>query len=422
MIDLKFLRDNPELVRTNSRLKNTDVDVDKILELDESRRSTIHEVEQLKAKRNEASKAIGEAKKRKEDASEAIAETKKIGEDIKLLDDKLKVIEIEMETLLQGVPNVLDESVPQGRSESDNKLIREHGSPSDSPSGMNHIEIGKELGILDFDRSAKVAGGGFVYYRGKGAALERALINWFLSKHIANGYEEIWSPFIVNEDSMRGTGQLPKMKEDMYHTAADDLYLIPTAEVPLTNFYRGEMLNPRDLTIKFCGYSPCFRREAGSHGKDVHGLLRVHQFNKVELLKFCKPEDSADELESLTEDAESLIKALGLPYRVLLLCSGDTSFASAKTYDLEVWTPGEPKWLEVSSCSNFMDFQARRANIRFKRSADEKPEFVHTLNGSGLATPRIMVSIIETFYKNGVLTVPEVLRPFTGFDKIEKPA
>jgi len=419
MIDIKFFRENSELIEKNSLAKNITIDIRAILSLDEERRHNIYEVELLKAKRNEASKAIGEAKKRKEDASTAIAETKEIGEQIKGLDDKLKVIEVRLEQMLLAIPNLVDDDVPEGKSDQDNQLVRQVGQPGESLSGLNHIDIGKKLGILDFDRSAKVTGGGFVYYRGKGATLERALLNWFLSEHIKNGYEEIWSPFIVNEDSMRGTGQLPKMQDDMYHTAADDLYLIPTAEVPLTNFYRGEMLNPKELTTKFCGYSPCFRREAGSHGKDVRGLLRVHQFNKVELLKFSKPEDSANELSSLTSDAEKLLEKLGLTYRVILLCKGDTSFASAKTYDLEVWTPGEPKWLEVSSCSNFKDFQARRSNIRFKRAADEKPEFVHTLNGSGLATPRVMVSILETFFDGEKLTVPEVLRPFTGFDVIE---
>jgi seryl-tRNA synthetase len=418
MIDIKHLRENPDLYKANSQAKNTKVDIDSILNLDEARRQNIQEVEQLKAQRNEASRAIGEAKKRKEDASEAIAATKKIGEQIKSLDDKLKEIEQQMQNHILCIPNLMEEDVPKGRTENDNKTIRENGQPTESKSGLNHIEIGKKLGILDFERGAKVSGAGFVYYKGRGAALERALINWFLSEHTKNGYEEVWSPFIVNEDSMRGTGQLPKMEEDMYHAPEDNLYLIPTAEVPLTNFHRDEMLNPKELTIKYCGYSPCFRREAGSHGKDVHGLLRVHQFNKVELLKFSKPEDSPQELESLTSDAESLLKKLDLPYRVLLLCEGDTSFASAKTYDLEVWTPGEKSWLEVSSCSDFRDFQARRANIRFKRAADEKPEHVHTLNGSGLATPRILVAIIETFFDGEKIIVPEVLRPFTGFDEI----
>ncbi|GAB5465268.1 MAG: serine--tRNA ligase [Candidatus Kapaibacteriales bacterium] len=421
MLDLRFIRENKEKVQKNAEAKNASVNTDTIIQLDQSRRETITEVEQLKAKRNESSKAIGLAKRNGEDASEAMAATRKIGEDIKDLDEKLKEIENELNSHLAGIPNMIDESVPEGKSESDNVAIREFGEPGTSKSRLNHIDIGKKLGILDFDRSAKVTGGGFVYYRGKGAALERALISWFLSEHIKNGYEEIWSPFLVNEDSMRGTGQLPKMEEDMYHTEADHLYLIPTAEVPLTNFYRDEMLSPKELTISFCGYSPCFRREAGSHGKEVHGLLRVHQFNKVELLKFTKPEDSPKELEMLTADAENLVKKLGLPYRIIKLCSGDTSFASSMTYDIEVWTPGETKWLEVSSCSNFKDFQARRANIRFKRSADEKPEFVHTLNGSGLATPRIMVAILETFFDGTKFHVPEVLQQFTGFDTIEIP-
>jgi seryl-tRNA synthetase len=284
----------------------------------------------------------------------------------------------------------------------------------------DHIQISRELGILDFERGAKVAGAGFAYYVGKGASIERALINFFLDYHTTkHNYKEMMTPFIVNRQAMLGTGQIPKMAEDMYYAEKDELYLIPTAEVPITNFHSGEMLKTEDLPIYYCGYSPCFRREAGSYGKDTRGFLRVHQFNKVEMVKFANPEDSFNELELLVTDVEDLLQALNLPYRVILLCSGDTSFSSAKTYDLEVWSPAEQKWLEVSSCSNFMDFQARRAGIRFKPDPTAKPQFVHTLNGSGLATPRILVALIENYYRDGKIEVPEVLRRYCGFDIID---
>lgn len=419
MIDMNFLREYADKVKDNISNKNANADVDNILELDKKRRELIVEVESLKSERNSASKEIAQLKKNKENADAIIGKMKEVSSSISELDNTLREIEKEMNEELLKVPNMCHDSVPIGRSEKDNITVREWGEKSVSKTGLNHIEIAEKLGIIDFKRGAKVTGSGFAFLTGKGAKLERALINFFLDCHEDSGYTEIFSPFVVNEDSMRGTGQLPKMAEDMYHAGEDNVYLIPTAEVPLTNFHRNDMINLEELPKKFCGYSACFRREAGSYGKEVRGFLRVHQFNKVELVKFSKPEESEDELESLTNNAEELLKQLGLSYRVLLLCTGDTSFASSKTYDLEVWSSGEEAWLEVSSCSNFGDFQARRANIRFKRKEDMKPEFVHTLNGSGLATPRILVSLIENNFDGEKIVIPEVLRKYTGFDFID---
>lgn len=419
MLDLKFIRENTELVKKNNENKKASAFVDGVISLDEKRREIISEVEQLKNQRNVNSKEIGKLKKEKKDASHIISAMKEVSDKIAELDIELRKVEEQLQSEILRIPNLTDDSVPVGLSEDDNLEIRVKGEKQAKKHDLDHIEIGNKLGLFDFDRGAKVTGSGFAFMTGLGAKLERSLINYFLDQNTDRGYQEMMTPFIVNQNSMTGTGQLPKMAEDMYHAAEDNLYLIPTAEVPLTNFYNGEMLNPKDLTTKFTGYSPCFRREAGSHGKDVRGFLRVHQFNKVELVKFAKPEDSDKELESLVADVENLLEGLGLTYRVILLCTGDTSFASAKTYDLEVWSPKEEKWLEVSSCSNFKDFQARRANIRFKRSADEKPEFVHTLNGSGLATPRILVALIENYFDGEKLVIPSVLRKYMGIDEIK---
>lgn len=420
MLDLKFIRENPEKVKLNTKNKNSDVNIDELLSLDEKRRAIIQESDQLKNQRNIVSKEIAELKKQKMNADEKIYAMKQVSDKIKELDDVLRKTEEEMEYILLRIPNLTHQSVPIGMDAEDNVIIREWGEPI-PPTNINHIEIATKLDILDFERAAKVSGSGFGYYIGKGAALERALWNFMLDFHTKNGYREILPPYLVNESSMIGTGQLPKMAEDMYLCNEDNLYLIPTAEVPLTNYFSGDMLKADDLPIKVCGLSACFRREAGSYGKDVHGFLRVHQFYKVELVKITKPEESYDELESLTNDAESILKALNIPYRVVLLCTGDTSFSSAKTYDLEIWAPGENRWLEVSSCSNFEDFQARRANIRFKRKPDSKPEFAHTLNGSGLATSRLIVSIIENYYdiNKGVLNIPEILKEYCKFDFID---
>lgn len=418
MLDLKFIRENATLVKKNVENKNESADINSIIELDERRRTIIQEVERLKNQRNVVSKEIAILKKQGIEAEEKIQAMKDVSDKIKNFDDELRQVEEILQKNLLKVPNMLHPSVPLGKSAEENIVIRTWGEQIEEQR-KNHIEISKELGILDFERGSKVSGTGFAFYVGKGSALERALINFMLDFHISkHGYKEIMPPFIVNKESMIGTGQIPKLEEDMYFVESDNLYLIPTAEVPITNYHSGEVLKYEDLPIKYCGYSPCFRREAGSYGKDTRGFLRVHQFNKVEMVKYSLPENSYEELESLTNDAEEIFKELGLAYRVVLLSSGDTSFSSAKTYDLEAWSPGEKKWLEVSSCSNFEDFQARRANIRFKRTPSSKPEFVHTLNGSGLATSRLIVALLETYYKDGKVIVPEVLRSYCKFDEI----
>ena len=418
MLDIKLIRENPDSVKENTANKNAKADIDKILDLDKQRRGFIASVDELKSKRNSASKEIGLIKKSGGDTAQIMNGMKELSSSIKEIDEKLRAVESEINEETLKIPNICDESVPVGKNESDNKEIKSWGTPKNSDHGLDHIAIAKKLGLFDFERGAKVTGAGFSFMTGKGARLERALINYFLDSHSENGYSETIPPFIVNEDSMRGTGQLPKMADDMYHAQVDNLYLIPTAEVPLTNLHRGEILNDNELTKKLAGYSPCFRREAGSHGKDVRGFLRVHQFNKVELVKFSRPQDSAKELQSMLFDVEKLIQGLGLTYRILLLCTGDTSFASAVTYDFEVWAQSEKNWLEVSSCSNFKDFQARRANIRYRPKSGSKPTFVHTLNGSALATPRILVALIEQYFDGKSLIIPEVLRKYTGFDRI----
>ncbi len=419
MLDLKFIRENKELVRQNIINKNENSSIDNIISLDERRRAIIQQVEQLKNQRNVVTQEISRLKKEKLDAEEKIAAMKEVSDIIKSLDDELKDIQDKLESELLKIPNMLDRSVPIGKSTEENIVVRSWGVPSEKQT-KNHLEISKSLGILDFERATKVTGSGFAYYIGKGAALERALINFMLDYHIINhNYTELIPPLVVNPESMKGTGQIPKLAEDMYFIEKDNLYLIPTAEVPITNYYAGEVLKGDELTKKFVGYTPCFRREAGSYGKETRGFLRVHQFNKVELVKFSKPEDSFDELEKLVVDVEKILQILEIPYRVVLLCSGDTSFSSAKTYDLEVWSPGEQKWLEASSCSNFVDFQARRANIRFKRTPNDKPEFLHTLNGSGLATSRLIVSIIEHYFNGeNQIRVPEALKSYCKFDYI----
>lgn len=418
---LKIIRENVELVKQNIINKNESASVDEIINLDVRRREIITEVDKLKNTRNVVSKEIAQLKRNKDNADDKIQEMKKVSESIKNMDQELADIQTKIDELVLYIPNIAHESVPVGKTEEDNKEIRSWGDPATPAHAKDHMTIAKEYGLVDFERAAKVSGSGFAYYTDKGAALERGLINYFIDFNKARGYKELFMPFIVGRNAMTDTGQLPKMAEDMYHAETDDMFLIPTAEVPITNFHAKEMINPDDLPIKYCGYSPCFRREAGSYGKETRGLLRVHQFNKVELVKFCKPEDSYNELEELVENVEAILQSLNLPYRLLLLCSGDTSFASAKTYDLEVWAPGEEKWLEVSSCSNFESFQAMRSGIRFKKDSQSKPEFVHTLNGSGLATPRIMVALLENNLKeDGTIEIPEVLRSYCGFNNINK--
>ena len=422
MLDIKFIRENIDLVKENIKNKNEKADLSEFLDLEEKRRLIIKEVEKLKNDRNITSKQIAQLKKEGKEATEFINEMKVVSDKIKELDDELRIVEDKIYRTISFLPNILHESVPIGKSAEENPIIRNFGEIKEQKLKANHIEIAKNLGILDFERGAKVSGSGFAFYVGKGAALERALIRFMLDYHIEkHGYTELWSPFMVNPDSMFGTGQLPKMADDMYYINADDMYLIPTAEVPLTNYHRDDILKIEDLPKKICGYSPCFRRESGSYGKDVHGFLRVHQFNKVEMVNFTLPEKSFEQLEILVSEAEDILKALEIPYRVVLLCSGDTSFSSAKTYDIEIWASGEQKWLEVSSCSNFTDFQARRSNIRFKRTPNSKPEFVHTLNGSGLATSRLYATILENYVQeDGSVVVPEVLRDYCKFEIISK--
>ncbi len=417
MLDIQRIRDNPEAIKNASAAKKDRADVDAILAVDEARRSIIVEVEKLKNIRNTKSAEIALLKKEKKDAAGLIGEMKGVSDSIKELDSALGAKDVQLEDLMAQVPNLPHSSVPKGTSSADNVVVEQWGTlPEFDFKPLDHLQLGEKLDILDFSRGAKISGAGFPVLKGHGALLDRALINFFLDTHTTkNGYREIFPPFLVNEASLYGTGQIPKSREQMYAVPEDGLFCIPTAEVPVTNLHRDEFLDNDALPLKYCAYSACFRREAGSYGKDTKGFLRVHQFNKVELVKFSKPKDSYAELETLRADAQGILKALGLPYRVLLLCDGDLSFSAAKCYDLEAWAPAEGKYLEVSSCSNFEDFQSRRMNIRFKPEFGGKPEFVHTLNGSGLATARILVAILETYQtKEGTVKIPEALWPYTN--------
>lgn len=423
MLDLKFIRENTSLVKKGLKNKGEAAEIDKILSLDVERRKLLQKVEKMKHERNVSSEQVSKLKKEKKDASEVIQKTREIGQSIKELDEGLKEMEAELSQELDRVPNIPHESVPLGKGPSQNVVIRAWGKMPEFDFKISyHIDIAERLDILDFPAGSKISGSGFPVYKGQGAKLERALINFMLDVQTSNhGYKEVLPPFVVNRDSMRGTGQLPKLEEDMYHCEKDDLFLIPTAEVPITNLLRDEMLKAEDLPIKYCGYSACFRREAGSWGRETRGFLRVHQFNKVELVKFATPEESYNELELLLNDACKILELLGIPYRVMELCTGDLSFASSKCYDIEVWSPAEEKWLEASSCSNFEDFQARRMNIRFRRSSNAKPEFVHTLNGSGVATSRLMVALLENYQTDeGSVMIPEALKKYTGFGVIKR--
>lgn len=426
MLDLKFIRENPETVKKGIENKNEKSRVDEILKLDEQRRELIVQTDELKSKRNVVSSQIPQMKKAGQDVTSVLAEMKRVSDEITHLDSQLKTVEDELDEILMYIPNIPHSSVPVGKSAEDNVEVRQwvpDGFSFKYENGklFDHIELGKKLNILDFERGAKISGSGFPVYVGKGATLERSLINFMLDYHLQHhGYQEIFPPFLVNRDSMKGTGQLPKMEEDMYSIDKDGLFPVPTAEVPITNYYRNEILNESSLPVKFVGYSACFRREAGSYGKESKGFLRVHQFNKVEMVKFVKPETSYNELELLVKDAEDILQALNIPYRILMLCSGDLSFSAAKCYDIETWSPAENKWLEASSCSNFEDFQARRASIRFRNEQTKKPELVHTLNGSGLATSRLMVSLLENYQTpEGKIVVPKVLHKYTGFNLID---
>ena len=424
MLDIKFIRENPEIVKQGIINKNEKDTVDEILETDKERRKLLVTVEELKAKRNKVSQEVGRLKKAGENADDIVAEMKQVSEEIKQLDEQVRSVDEKLKELLLWVPNLPHSSVPVGKDEASNVEVKqwlpEGFSFENEEPVLDHIELGKKLNILDFERGAKISGSGYPVYIGKGARLERALINFMLDYHLdKHGYTEIMPPLLVNKDSMRGTGQLPKMQDDMYYVEKDDLYAIPTAEVPITNLHRSVVLNESELPINYTGYTPCFRREAGSYGKESKGFLRVHQFNKVEMVKFVKPETSYDELNNLVSDVEDILHELKIPYRILELCTGDLSFAAAKCFDIETWSPADKKWLEASSCSNFENFQARRANIRYRKEEDKKLDFVHTLNGSGLATSRLMVSILENYQTpEGKVIVPKALQPYTGFNII----
>ncbi len=414
MLDIKFIRANPELVRNAIRNKNEKADLDALLEADELRRKLQFDFDQLKARQNQVSQTIAQKKKAKEDATDLLQEMSAVADEIKTLNTALNDANARLENLLLQVPNVPHPSVPVGSDESANKIVREWGSkPCFDFEPLDHLEIAERNRLLDLPRGAKLSGSGFPVYTGRGAALERALINFMLNIHIQeHGYTEVSVPVLVNRKTMTGTGQLPKLEDDMYRVDLDDLFLIPTAEVPVTNLHADEVLRQDQLPLKYVSYTPCFRREAGSYGKDTRGLQRLHQFNKVEMVRLVEPESSYNALEEMLLDAERILQALGLHYRVVQLCTGDLSFASAKTYDLEVWAPGVGKYLEVSSVSNFDDFQARRANIRY-RDKDGKPRFLHTLNGSGLATPRLFIALLEN-YQNAAGGV-DLPTPLTGY-------
>ena len=420
MLDLKFIRENRDLVQNGAEAKGIIINLDAIFILDDKRRALIQEGDALKAKRNLVSAQVGKIKKQGGDASSVIAEMESVKNRIQEIDPEIRYIETNLNSLLLTVPNIPHPSVPIGQTPADNKEIFRWGEMLETDFPLKpHWELAEKLSIIDFDRGAKVSGAGFPFYVGKGATLERALINFFLDQATERGYKELMPPIVVNEDSARGTGQIPDKEDLMYIVERDKLYMIPTAEVPVTNFHREEQLNEKDLPICYAAYTPCFRREAGSYGKDVRGLNRLHQFDKVELVKFVHPSKSYDELESLRQDAEYLLQLLGLPYHTLLMCTGDMGFTQAKKYDLEVWAPGQKKWLEVSSCSNFESFQARRMNIKFRPGNGGKPEIVHTLNGSGLALPRVVAALIEHYQTpEGKVIIPKVLHPYTKFEVI----
>ena len=424
MLDAKFIRKDPEAVRAGLAKRNTKVNLDLFLSLDEKRREIIRKAEQLKNKRNTVSQEIARRKKEKKDTDAIIAEMQQVSRDIRSMDEEARETEEQLNNILLTLPNLPHESVPVGKDDSDNEEVRRWGTPTQfSFEPKAHWDLGEDLGILDFGTAAKVTGARFTFYKGLGTRLERSLFTFMMDLHsMKHGYTEIFPPFMVNRRSMIGTGQLPKFEEDAFKVEGTDYYLIPTAEVPVTNMHREQILDGAQLPVKYCAYSACFRSEAGAAGRDTRGLIRQHQFNKVELVKFVKPETSYDELESLTNDAEDVLKELGLPYRVVNLCSGDLGFSAAKTYDLEVWLPSYQRYVEISSCSNFEDFQARRADIKFRDGAKGKPQYVHTLNGSGVAVGRTVAAILENYQQeDGSVIIPERLRPYMGgIDRISK--
>ena len=423
MLDIKILRQNPEIIKEALKNRCNDLDITPAIELDKQRREILAEVEQKKAKQNEISKKVPAMKKAGENTYELFKEMKELSNTIKLDDEKVREIDEQLKDFMLKIPNIPNASCPIGSDDSENVELRRWGTPREFDFEFKpHWDLGTDLDIFDFERGTKIAGTRFTVYKGLGSRLERSVIQYFLNTHTEqSGYTEVFTPFMVNRASMTGTGQLPKFEEDAYNVKNNDFFMIPTAEVPVTNLFRDEILDGSELPIKYCAYSACFRAEAGSAGRDTRGLIRQHQFNKVELVKFAKPENSYEELESLTNDAEKLLQGLGIPYRVVCLSTGDLGFSSAKTYDIEVWMPSYGRYVEISSCSNFEDYQARRANIRFKETAKDKAQFVHTLNGSGLAVGRTVAAILENFQNaDGSITIPEALVPYMGTDIIKK--
>ena len=421
MISLKILRNETELCKRLIASKQDGVDLDHVLTLDKKLRQLKTISNEMRAERNSASEAIGKLKKAGEDASGSIKRTRELGDELKNIEKELHSVSKDLESYLYTIPNLPHESVPEGSDENFNVEIRSYGSkPEFNFEPKSHLDLGEALGLFDFQKGAKLSGSGFPLYMDKGATLERYLINAMIEHHIQEfSFKEVFPPVLMKKESMITTGQLPKFEEDMYHTEVDNLYLAPTAEVPVTNIHRNEIISEDELPIYYVAYSPCFRRESGSYGKDTRGLLRVHQFNKVELVKFSTPEKSYEELESLTNQAESILQKLGLHYRVVELCTGDLSFSAAKCYDLEIWAPGEKRWLEVSSCSNFESFQARRGNIRYRTSLNNEVRYLHTLNGSGVATPRLMAALIETYQnEKGEIIFPEKVANFLGVREV----
>ena len=422
MLDIKVIRANPEEIKKNMKNRNMNLDkeIDELIKIDNLRRNILTETEQNKSKQNLINKQIPVMKKNNQDTSEVMLELKNLSNKISELKNQVSELEKKQKDILLSIPNIPNSSVPIGKTDSDNQEIRKWGEIRKFDfEPKAHWEIGKNLNILDPERAGKITGTRFHIYKNLGARLERAVINFYLDTHVSNGYQEVLPPFIVNSDSMTGTGQLPKFKEDAFKLQNMDYYLVPTAEVPVTNMYRDEILDGNNLTQKYCAYTACFRAEAGSAGRDTRGLIRQHQFNKVELVKFSKPENSYQELESLTQDAENLLKSLNLPYRIVCLCTGDLGVSSAKTYDIEVWMPSYNRYLEISSCSNFEDYQARRMQIRYKNNPQDKAQLVHTLNGSGLAIGRTVAAILENYQNpDGTVTVPEVLRKYINTDII----
>jgi seryl-tRNA synthetase len=419
MLSLQFIRENPALVREALGKRQSSEAIDDILAFDERRRSLLTEVEALRARRNEVSREIGKTGER---PPQLIEEMRQMGDRIKALDEQVGAIEEQLNDLLLRIPNIPHTSVPIGKDESDNIVVRSWGEARKFDfTSMPHWELGESLGIIDFERGVKLSGSRFYVLKGLGARLQRALLSFMLDLHInEHGYTEMYPPFMVKQECMVGSGNLPKFADNLYHDEEDDFWFVPTAEVPLTNLHRDEILPPDTLPLYYVAYTPCFRREKMSAGKDTRGIKRGHQFDKVELYKFVAPESSNEELEKMVDDAEEVCRRLGIPYRVLELCTGDLGFASTKSYDIEMWAPGCGEWLEVSSCSNCGDFQARRANIRFRPQSGAKPQFVHTLNGSGLALPRVLISLLENYQQgDGSIVVPEALRPYTGFEVIK---